>query len=128
VVDDLAENILVDLQQDAKQQQRMVGISSASKAGRQARGNKQASRLKIYPVPSLDELHGHELPRLLVPHQLRHTEVARPDLPNGLVLVHIFLLLLNLEPTSRAPRSICFFCCVDSMTMMNRRLPILLFD
>jgi hypothetical protein len=124
VVDDLAENILVDLQQDAKQQQRWEFHQQA----RQARGNKQASTLKIYPVPSLDELHGHELPRLLVPHQLRHTEVARPDLPNGLVLVHIFLLLLNLEPNSRAPRSICFFCCVDSMTMMNRRLPILLFD
>jgi hypothetical protein len=40
------------------------------------------------PVAAVDALDGDELAGLAVAHEARHPEVARPDVPHRLVLVH----------------------------------------
>ena len=51
------------------------------------------------PVAALDELDGDAPSGLAVAHQPRHPEVARPDVPNSLVLVH------DAHPVRRPPVS-----------------------
>ena len=61
--------------------------------------SKEQRRQGTDPVAALDELDGDEPSGLAVAHQPRHPEVARPDVPNRLVLVHD----AHPAPTPRRP-------------------------
>lgn len=86
VVHDLPEHVAVDLRKTNKKSEREI---KQRRSGSQTLSQHSSIEKPISnPVAALDELHGDELARLLVPHQLRDAEVARSDVPHRLVPVH----------------------------------------
>lgn len=95
MVDDLAVHILVDLRgrkkrtRSAQQLKSEPPIQTLDKPTRPKPFESKEQRSQgSDPVASFDELDGDEFSGLAVAHQPRHPEVARPDVPNSLVLVH----------------------------------------